>query len=218
MAIETTIYTPRALGKLITRMPPVHTFFRDTLFKNRRTFPTKSVDVDFKKGSRALAPFVHPKVGGKVVPNSGYQTKTYTPVLLAPDKITTVDDLLNRSAGENPYSGRTPAERAVEKLADDLRELNEMIVRREEWMAATAIFTGQIPIIGEGLNEVIDFDFTNKEVERRYFRPAGRFGALARSRPERGLCKLQYLHHGKGRCERFCKQRKGQVCSGRSRL
>ena len=28
---------------------------------------------------------------------------------------------------------------------------------------ATAIFTGQIPIIGEGLNEVIDFDFTNKE-------------------------------------------------------
>ena len=38
-----------------------------------------------------------------------------------------------------------------------------MIVRREEWMAATAIFTGQIPIIGEGLNEVIDFDFTNKE-------------------------------------------------------
>lgn len=140
MAIETTIYTPRTLGKLITRMPPVHTFFRDTLFKNRRTFPTKSVDVDFKKGSRALAPFVHPKVGGKVVPNSGYQTKTYTPVLLAPDKITTVDDLLNRSAGENPYSGRTPAERAVEKLADDLRELNEMIVRREEWMAATAIF------------------------------------------------------------------------------
>ena len=33
MAIETTIYSPRTLGKLITRMPPVHTFFRDTLFK-----------------------------------------------------------------------------------------------------------------------------------------------------------------------------------------
>ena len=78
MAIETTIYTTRTLGKLITRMPPC-ILFRDTLFKNRRTFPTKSVDVDFKKGSRALAPFVHPKVGGKVVPNSGYQTKTYTP-------------------------------------------------------------------------------------------------------------------------------------------
>ncbi|MEA5041371.1 MAG: major capsid protein [Oscillibacter ruminantium] len=163
MAINTNIYEPRTMGKLITRMPPVHTFFRDTFFKNVRTFPTKSVDVDFKKGNRALAPFVHPKIGGKTVPNRGYQTKSYTPVLVAPNKITTVDDLLERSAGENPYSGRTPAERAVEKLADDFRELTEMIVRREEWMAATAIFTGQIPIIGEGLNEVIDFNFTNME-------------------------------------------------------
>lgn len=163
MAIETTIYTPRTLGKLVQRMPHVHTFFRDTFFKNRRTFPTKSVDVDFKKGNRKLAPFVHPKVGGKTMLNSGYQTQTYTPVLLAPNKVTTVDDLLERAAGENPYSGRTPAERAVEKLAEDFRELNEMIVRREEWMAATAIFTGQIPVIGDGLNEVIDFGFTNSE-------------------------------------------------------
>ena len=83
MGIETTIYTPRTLGKLVRRMPPVHTFFRDTFFKYRRTFNTKSVDVDFKKGSRALAPFVHPKVGGKTILNTGYQTKSYTPVLLA---------------------------------------------------------------------------------------------------------------------------------------
>ena len=46
-----------------------------------------------------LAPFVHPKVGGKTIPNAGYQTKSYTPVLIAPNKITTVDDLLERSAG-----------------------------------------------------------------------------------------------------------------------
>lgn len=163
MAIENTIYTPHTLGKLVQRMPPVHTFFRDTFFKNRRTFPEKSVDVDFKKGNRKLAPFVHPKVGGKTMLNSGYQTQTYTPVLLAPNKVTTVDNLMERAAGENPYSGRKPAERAVEKLAEDFRELNEMIVRREEWMGATAIFTGQIPIVGEGLNEVIDFGFTNSE-------------------------------------------------------
>lgn len=67
MAIETTIYT-RARWVADYQNAPVISFFRDTLFKNRRTFPTKSVDVDFKKGSRALAPFVHPKVGGKVVP------------------------------------------------------------------------------------------------------------------------------------------------------
>ena len=31
----------------------------------------------------AVAPFVHPKVGGRTVPNKGYQTKSYTPVLIA---------------------------------------------------------------------------------------------------------------------------------------
>lgn len=163
MAIETDIYTPRTLGKLVRRLPPVRTFFLDTFFRTKKTFDTKSVEVDFKKGGRALAPFVHPKVGGKTIPNAGYQTVSYTPTLVAPNKITTVDDLLERSAGENPYSGKKPADRAVEKLAEDLRELKEMIVRRREWMAATAIFTGQIPIIGEGLNEVIDFEFTNVE-------------------------------------------------------
>ena len=141
MAIETSIYTPRTMGKIVERMPPVHTFFRDTFFKNRQTFVTKSVDVDFRKGNRALAPFVHPKIGGRTIPNNGYQTKSYTPPMLAPNKVTTVDDLLERAAGENPYSGRTPAERAVEKLARDFRELDEMNVRREEWMAATALFT-----------------------------------------------------------------------------
>ncbi|MBE6012090.1 MAG: major capsid protein [Lachnospiraceae bacterium] len=163
MSIEINLYEPRTMGKLISRIPPARTFFRDTLFKNRRTFPTKSIDVDFKKGNRALAPFVHPKIGGKTVLNKGYQTETYTPALIAPNKITTAEDLLNRSAGEDIYSGKTPAERAVEKLAGDFKELMEMCARREEWMAATAIFTGQIPIIGDGLNEVIDFNFSNTE-------------------------------------------------------
>ena len=54
MSIQTDIYTPRTLGKLITRMPPVHTFFRDTFFKNRRTFNTKSIDVDFKRAGAPL--------------------------------------------------------------------------------------------------------------------------------------------------------------------
>jgi len=164
MANEMSIYEPRTMGKIIQRMPPLHTFLKNTFFKTTKTFTTKSVDVDFKKGNRALAPFVHPAIGGKTVANSGFQTKSYTPPLIAPDKITTAGDLENRSAGENIYSGVTPAERAVTKLADDFRDLIEMITRREEWMISKALFFGKIPIIGEGLNEVIDFNFTNKEI------------------------------------------------------
>ncbi len=157
------IYDPRTMQKLISRMPPTKTFLKSTFFKNIRTFTTVSVDVDFKKGNRALAPFVHRRIGGKTVPNTGYATKTYTPPYVAPDKVTTIDDILKRAAGESLYDGLTPADRAIRKMSEDFITLDEMITRREEWMAAQAIFTGQIPVVGEGLDETIDFNFTNKE-------------------------------------------------------
>lgn len=163
MANTFDIYDPRTMQKLVSRMPPVHTFLKSKFFKNVKTFTTESVDVDFKKGNRKLAPFVHRRIGGKTVPNTGYTTKTYTPPFVAPDKVTTIDNILKRAAGESLYNGLTPEQRAVKKMAEDYSELDEMITRREEWMAAQAIFTGTIPVIGESLNETIDFNFTNKE-------------------------------------------------------
>ena len=164
MANEVSIYEPRTMGRVIQKLPPVHTFFRSTFFNHEETFVTKSVDVDFRKGSRKVAPFVSRVIGGKIVPNTGYETKTYTPPLVAPEKVTTIDDLLERRPGEQLYSGKTPAQRAVEKMADDFIELREQIARREELMCAQTIFTGKILVIGDGVNEVIDFSFTNKEV------------------------------------------------------
>ncbi len=164
MPNEVSIYEPRTMGRIVEKLPPVRTFFRDTFFRREETFNTESVDVDFVKGTRKVAPFVHRIIGGKTVPNTGYETKTYKPPLVAPDKITTVDDLLKRRPGESLVSRRSPAERAVLKMSDDFRELRDMISRREELMCVQSIFTGKIPIIGEGLNEVIDFGFTNTEV------------------------------------------------------
>lgn len=163
MPNEVSIYEPRTMGRIVEKLPPVRTFFRDTFFRREETFNTETVDVDFVKGTRKVAPFVHRIIGGKTVPNTGYETKTYKPPLVAPDKITTVDDLLKRRPGESLVSGRSPAERAVLKMSDDFRELRDMISRREELMCVQSIFTGKIPIIGEGLNEVIDFGFTNTE-------------------------------------------------------
>lgn len=157
------LFDARTMGALVQRIPRKGTFLRGTFFKNTETFPTESIEVDFKKGNRKMAPFVHPKVGGKTVENEGYQTSIYTPPLMAPNLLTTAGDLLKRLAGENPYSGKTPAERAIEKLGRDMEKLEDMIARREEWMAAQAIFTGKIPVKGEGLDYEIDFNFTNKE-------------------------------------------------------
>ena len=164
MAIS--IYDPRTMGKLVERMPKVHTFIKDTFFRNTETFDTQKIDVDFKKGNRALAPFVHRKIGGATVENEGFQTNTYEPPLVAPNTITTVDDILKRTPGESLYNGKSPNQRAVEKMQRDFAKLDEMITRREEWMCCRSLFTGKIPILdkdGKALQEEIDFNFTNKE-------------------------------------------------------
>lgn len=157
------LYEPRTMLKLVSRMAGTKTFLKDTFFKNVITFPTASVDVDFKKGNRKLAPYVHEKIGGKIVENSGFQTETFKPPLVAPNKVTTALELASRAPGEGLYSAKTPQERGQEKLVMDLAELDEMITRREEFMCAQAIFGGTIEIEGEGISRVIDFEFTNKE-------------------------------------------------------
>ena len=40
---------------------------------------------------------------------------------------------------------------------EDLADLDDQIVRREEWMCAQALTTGRIRVLGEGVDDTIDF-------------------------------------------------------------
>lgn len=162
MPNEVNIYTPRTLAEVVRQAPPVRTYFLDTFFTNIKTFPTERVDIDLVKGDRRMAAFVHPRAGGQVLRENGYETKSYKPPLINPYDLTTADRLMARLPGEDLYSGKTPAQRAAEKLMDEYTRLNDAATRREEWMAAQAIITGKIPIVGVGVNELVDFGFTNK--------------------------------------------------------
>ena len=157
------IYDPRVLDQVVQLMPAQGGFFRDTFFKRRTPVTGKKVDVDFFKGKRRISPFVNPKSAAKAVGKIGYKTNTFETPLLKPKDVTNIEDLEVRMPGEPLYGGMTKEERSVQMLSEKLFEFNDMNMRREEWMAATAMLTGKIPVIGEGVNYTIDFEFTNKE-------------------------------------------------------
>ena len=159
---EVNIYTPRYMAEVVRQAPSLHTFFLSRFFTNRKTFVPERVDIDIVKGNRRMAAFVHPRAGGEVLKGHGYKTESYKPPLINPYDVTTADQLMTRLPGEDLYSGMTPAQRAAQKLVDEYNRLNDATTRREEWMAVQAILTGEIPIVGKGVNEVIDFGFTNK--------------------------------------------------------
>lgn len=155
------LYEPRSMTQALLEAMPVRRFLTSTFF-GEEIHDTKSFDIDIWKGSRRLAPVVHPKMAGKVVDRESFRTLTFTPPYLKPKKVTEADHVLNRLPGETIYTtpgSNTPAERAAVLLGKDLAELEESIQRRVEAMAADALFTGVVHVKGDGVDVTVDYDF-----------------------------------------------------------
>lgn len=155
MAVD--IFATRTMLRMLDEAVPATTFLRDRYFSDVVTFPTKTVEIDIRNGRQRIAPFVHPRIGGKMVERGGYKTSIYEPPETSPEMLTTAEDIMNRAAGENPYSQRDPMVRAAEQVGSDLAELDNMVDRLEEWECSQAIFTGKIIVKGEGYDEEVQY-------------------------------------------------------------
>lgn len=150
--------TQMLLAALEQTFPP-QTLFRDTFFPNMPTFPTKTVLMDYRKGSRTLAPFVSRHGGSVNVNRNGFSTKEYEPPMMAPARPTTNADVEGRAFGENVFSTRTPEQRAMELRAKDMADMIDMITRRTEWMCAQLMLFGKFDVAGyadDGKTTLVD--------------------------------------------------------------
>ncbi len=156
-------YTTREMMEAIDRTPPVGTFFQRTFFPGEQTHISEKVEFDVRKGKRIMAPFVSPRMGGKVITRQGWKTNQFTTPKIAPERPLTIDDIAQRGIGEDIYSQRTPAEREDELLSRDLTDLEESIARRKEWMCRQIMYTGKVDVVDEeeGVDVQIDFGFSN---------------------------------------------------------
>lgn len=154
------LFDVRTLLGVVRLMKPAKRFLLRTFFSKTSPVITSTIDIDLVKGKRKLAPFVSPRIGSKTVGTEGFTTTTYKPPMVAPDYPFTGEDLETRLPGENIYSGNSPDDRLSALIAQKLVSFEDMIARREEWMVAQALTTGKIPVVGEGVNQLIDFSFT----------------------------------------------------------
>lgn len=156
MAID--IFKTRVMLPALEQAYKPKLFLRDTFFKRETRSNSKYVDIDVMKGKRRLAPFVSPLIEGKVVSRIGFTTHSFEPPYIKQKKITNAGSFLDRPIGIDIYSANDgPQQRAQKELMKDLLELNEMIDRREEWMAAQLLATGKVDCIGEGISVTVDF-------------------------------------------------------------
>ena len=155
MAID--IFGTRAMAAAMRQDKPAGTFLLDTFFNRVETSTEETVDIDIVKGKRRLAPFQTPRIEGKLVEKRGFETRSYKPAYVKPKKALEAADIVaNRGAGESPYTLQSPMERAASKLAEELLDLEDMVIRREEWMAAQQLVNGYVDVVGDGVNYRID--------------------------------------------------------------
>ena len=127
-------------------------------------FATDDVIMEYKDGDQKMAPFVAPRVGGKTILRKGYKMERYEPPFIAPKRTLTIDDLNKKGFGEAIYANLTPEQRQGAIVTKDMVEMEEMIVRREEDMAAEVMTTNALVMKHYGDN---DSDYEEKEV--RYY-------------------------------------------------
>ena len=164
MASELNFFDTYVLMAITEEIVPQQTFFKDRYFPTGEgdIFACDKVLTEYRKGDRKMAAFVSARAGDIPMDRRGYEIHEYQPAFIAPSRLLTLDELRKRGFGEAIYANSTPAQRAARLQLGDLTDMDRRIVRREEWMCVQAIVTGQIPIVGPGVNEVIDFGFTNK--------------------------------------------------------
>lgn len=125
---------------------PASTFLRDRYFPTNDAtdiFSTKKVLVEYRDGTRMIAPFVVPRKGGVDMTRQGYEVREFEPPRIAPRRSLSLDDLEQRGFGEALMSGLTPAQRARQYALLDFQEMTDQIARREEQMAAEVMQTNK---------------------------------------------------------------------------
>jgi hypothetical protein len=153
------MYTTRTMVPYIVTNPGVPTFLRDRLFANVRTFDSKKIDIDVKKGGRDVPVYSAVLEYGNLVEHEGYATFTYEPPHYHEYKVVKPSDLQFREIGENVYDYTPPAQQLSEKMSENFADLDSRLNTLEELQAVNLLTTGKLIPKDKDGNAFPEIDF-----------------------------------------------------------
>jgi len=148
----------RKLLKAINLRKRPGTFLRDTFFDDDVFHNTTDIEIHTSRAKRKKAPFVSPVKGGKVMSREGHTRNILSLPKIAPERITTIDDIESLRAGESEYSSISVEEKQDQIAADDMVFMDDAITRTEEWMVREILLNKEVTIKGDDFSRNIKFD------------------------------------------------------------
>ena len=151
-------YDTNALVGVVPNLKVSQNFLLDRYFPNVITADTEEVSIDVDVGLRRMAPFVSPLVEGKLVEQRRFQTNIFKPAYIKDKRAPDLRRPVRRMIGERIGGELLGAEREMANLAAEMTDQIDILNRRLEWMAASALTTGAVTIAGDGYpTVVVDF-------------------------------------------------------------
>lgn len=152
------IFDTNALVQVVPNLKLAQNWLLDRFFTNVIEYDTEEVSIDVDIGKRRMSPFVSPLVEGKLVEQRRYQTNTFKPAYIKDKRAPDLRKPVRRMIGERIGGSMTGAEREMANIQFEMADQIDMLNRRLEWMAASALQTGTVTISGDGFpTVVVDF-------------------------------------------------------------
>ncbi|KAA8750104.1 major capsid protein [Paenibacillus sp. UASWS1643] len=152
------------LIQTLESFPQDSSYLTDSFSTEGTKFETEEVEIRTKKGNRPLAPYVSELLPGKVIARGKWSAKTFKPAMLRPSRIISKHDLKVAGVNETLINPKSPAERYEDLIIQDLADLKASIHRRKVQQLAQIMFTGKTEQIGEGVSQILDWEFENIEI------------------------------------------------------
>nr|WP_199897407.1 major capsid protein [Acetobacter persici] len=153
------VYSTAQLVYFVRNMKLAQTDLLDMFFPNIVESDTPEVAIDVDNGKRRMAPFCSPLVEGKLVESRQWQANLFKPAYIKDWRNPDLLKPVRRAMGERLMGNMSPADRLEANLAWEIADQIDMINRRMEWMAASALVNGSVTIVGEGYPNPIVVDF-----------------------------------------------------------
>ncbi|OBU13315.1 major capsid protein [Morganella psychrotolerans] len=152
------IFDTNVLIQVVPNLMTSQNWLLDKFFPNIVESDTEEVSIDVDVGLRRLAPFVSPLVEGKLVESRKFQTNSFKPAYIKDKRAPDLRKSIRRQIGERIGGQYTAAEREMLNVQLELADQIDMINRRLEWMASSALQTGTVTVTGDGYEtQVVDF-------------------------------------------------------------
>lgn len=152
------LFSTFALNRVIEELPSNPAFLLNMFFPMVESSTEETIMFDHVAGRRRIAPFVAHNVEGKVVDEIGFETFSFKPAYIKDKRTFDPEKQFKRRAGEKIGGSLTPEQRLAASVSWHLSDQLDIWTRRLEAMAAEALFSGKLTIVGEKYPlKVVDF-------------------------------------------------------------